>query len=53
MKKVIDAENMVCLETFNLEETQIVLEKYENDGRWEDVSIDIDGDIILYEELEL
>jgi len=51
MKKVIDGDLMECLETFNPEETNEILQKYENEGRWEDVSIDSDGDIILYSEL--
>ena len=51
MKKVIDGDLMKCLETFNSKETDRILEKYKDDGRWEDISIDNDGDIILYSEL--
>ena len=50
MKKVIDGDTMKCLETFYSKETKVVFEKYKNNGRWKDVSIDSDGDIILYSE---
>lgn len=51
MKKVIDADNKRVLETFDPKDTDKVLEKYQNDGRWEDVGVDVDGDIILWEVL--
>lgn len=51
MKMVIDGDQMKCLETFSVEETQKVLKKYQEDGRWEDVGIDINGDIVVYEEI--
>lgn len=51
MKKVLDGDLQIVLETFDPKDTQKVLEKYENDERWEDVGIDCDGDIVLYEEL--
>ena len=49
-KLVIDADHMVVLEVFKKENTKEVLEKYEQTGRWEDVSIDCNGDIILWED---
>lgn len=51
MKKVIDGDLMKCLETFSPKETKAILQKYKDDGRWEDVSVDSDGDVILYSEL--
>lgn len=51
MKKVIDGDRMKCLETFSIEETPKILKKYQEDGRWEDVGVDNDGDIVVYKEL--
>ena len=51
MKKVIDSDNQRVLETFDAKDTDKVLHKYQNDGRWEDVGVDRDGDIILWAEL--
>ena len=51
MKKVIDADNQRILEHFDEIETEIILNKYKEDGRWDDVSVDIHGDIILWEDL--
>lgn len=48
---VIDADNQRMIEEFDEAETQEVLERYKADGRWEDVSSDCDGDIILWEKL--
>lgn len=48
-KKVIDGDTMKCLETFEESQTQQMLEKYQALGKWDDVSVDNDGDIILYE----
>jgi len=50
-RKVIDADNQVIIEYFNESNTKEMLDKYENDGRWEDVGVDCDGDIILWTEL--
>ena len=50
MKKVIDADNQKILEYFNPEETEKVKLKYEAKGKWDDISIDSDGDIILWED---
>jgi hypothetical protein len=48
-KKVIDGDNLVLIETFNEKDTDAILEKYQNSSRWDEVDIDHDGDIILYE----
>lgn len=48
-KKVIDGDTMKCLETFEESQTEQMLEKYQTLGKWDDVSVDSDGDIILYE----
>lgn len=49
-KKVIDGDTMKCLETFEESQTEQMLEKYRSLGKWDDVQIDNDGDIILWEE---
>ena len=49
-KIVVDADVPVVIETFDADQTDEVLEKYESDGRWGDVSVDQDGDIILWED---
>jgi len=51
MKKVIDADNQVCLEQFDEKLTNDVKTKYESSGKWDDISVDASGDIILWEEL--
>ncbi len=50
MKKVIDADNQVCLEEFEESQTDEILQKYEALNKWEDVSVDHSGDIILWED---
>ena len=50
MKKVLDGDTMKCLETFDESQTQDIFEKYQKLGKYNDISVDIDGDIILYEE---
>lgn len=50
-KKVIDGDNNRVIEYFDEDNTFEVLERYKNDGRWEDVGVDVDGDIVLWEEL--
>lgn len=50
-RRVIDSDNQRVIEVFDNSETDLKLKQYENDGRWEDVSVDRDGDIILWEEL--
>ncbi len=49
---VIDADNMRVLETFEESEIANIIIKYETIGSWEDISIDHDGDLILWETLE-
>ena len=49
-KKVIDADNQKILETFDETETEFKLQYYESLGKWDDVSLDHNGDIILWEE---
>ena len=50
MKRVIDADNNTILETFPESETEIKVAYYESLGKWDDISVDHDGDIILWEE---
>lgn len=50
MKRVIDADNNLILETFAKEATEEIKKYYEIIGRWNDISVDHDGDIILWEE---
>lgn len=50
MKKVIDADNMKILEHFYESDTDRILERYENMGLWDDISVDQAGDIILWKE---
>lgn len=40
---------MRILEQFDESKTDEVLDRYENDGRFNDVGTDHDGDIILFE----
>lgn len=50
MKKVIDADNQRVLETFEEKDTDSKVAYYQSLGKWNDVSVDRDGDIILWEE---
>jgi len=50
-KCVIDADNMKLLEKFSEEETDALVEKYKSTGRWNDISVDLGGDIILWERI--
>jgi len=50
MKKVIDADIGSCLEEFHESETQEKIEYYESLGLWDDIGVDVDGDIILWKE---
>jgi len=50
MKHVIDADNQKVLETFPESATELVKLKYEILNQWDDVSIDVNGDIILWKE---
>ena len=51
MKNVIDADNEKILEYFEESDTKMIKEKYEIIGKWDDISIDFNGDLILWEEL--
>lgn len=50
LKKVIDADRQKILETFEKRNTRMVIKKYTDMGKWDDVSTDKDGDIILWEQ---
>ena len=50
MKKVIDADRMVCLEEFDGTQTEQIKEKYESMGKWDDIALDYNGDLILWED---
>lgn len=50
MKKVYDADNQKILEHFEESETEKIVAKYEAIGKWDDISVDIDGDICLWED---
>jgi len=41
---------MKCLERFNPDQTDIILAKYRNMGKWDEVETDNDGDVILWNE---
>jgi hypothetical protein len=49
--KVIDGDKMVILEWFDPKDEYKVRQRYEAMGKWADVSVDSDGDIILFEDL--
>ena len=49
---VIDADIQKIIGTFSPEDVDEVLTRYQQDGRWEDVSVDIDGDIILWKTIK-
>lgn len=51
MFKIIDADRMVQIGSFSEAEKEAIIKQYENDPKWEDVSIDADGDLILFKEL--
>lgn len=48
-QKVIDADNNTLLETFDKKDTKKKVKEYEAMGKWDDVSVDHDGDIVLWE----
>jgi hypothetical protein len=48
-KKVIDADNQKVIAQFDESETENKVKYYESLGKWSDVSVDRDGDIILWE----
>jgi hypothetical protein len=49
-KMVIDADNQKCIGYFKVSETEETKAKYETMNKWNDISIDRNGDLILWEE---
>jgi hypothetical protein len=47
-KKVYDGDNLKEIETFNQENTDEVVKRLEDSGKWDEVGVDIEGDIICY-----
>ena len=51
MNKVIDCDNCdVILQYFDESEVEKVKERYLSIGKWESVTIDSDGDVLLFKE---
>lgn len=48
--KVIDGDNMKILEWYDPKDEYEVRKRYEAMGKWDDVSVDRDGDLILWKE---
>lgn len=46
--RVIDADNNKILEWYDPKEERVILNKYEAMGKWDDIGVDKDGDIILW-----
>jgi hypothetical protein len=49
-QRVIDADNMRTLEVFDSKDTDTVLNRYRAMSRWDEVDVDVDGDIILFKD---
>lgn len=49
-QKVIDADNQVILEYFAPVETRLIKTKYQTMDKWNDISVDRSGDIILWKD---
>ena len=49
-KRVIDADNNNIIQYFDSDDTQKTFDYYQSLEKWNDLSIDKDGDIILWEE---
>lgn len=49
-KKVIDGDSQRIVDRFDEKDTKQTLEYYESLGKWSDVSVDRDGDIILWKD---
>lgn len=49
-KRIIDADRNVVIETFNAKDTDKKVKEYRDKGQWNDVGVDCDGDIILWED---
>ena len=50
LKMVIDADNNKCLEKFEESNAEEIKAKYEAMGKWADVGLDVNNDLILWEE---
>lgn len=48
LRKVIDGDLMKVIDTFDVKDTEQVIQKYRDLGRWEEVLTDNDGWIVLY-----
>ena len=49
-KVVIDADNQKVIERFDAKNTKERVTHYQSLGKWNDVSVDQGGDIILWED---
>jgi hypothetical protein len=49
-QRVIDADNMRTLDVFDSKDTDTVLNRYRAMGKWDDVGVDGEGDIILFKD---
>ena len=50
LKMVIDADNNKCLERFEESKAEEIKAKYEAMGKWDDVGLDVNNDLILWED---
>ncbi len=50
LKMVIDADNNKCIERFEESKAQEIKAKYEAMGKWADIGLDVNNDLILWEE---
>ena len=50
LKMVIDADNNKCLERFKESKAEEMKAKYEAMGKWADVGLDFNNDLILWED---
>jgi ribosomal protein L7/L12 len=51
IKTIIDGDSQTVLGHFHEDNAEEIKEQFEEMGLWEDVSFDIDGDLVLYETL--
>ena len=50
LKMVIDADNNKCIERFEESKAEEMKAKYEAMGKWADVGLDFNNDLILWED---
>lgn len=50
-KWVIDGDELVKIESFDSDNTENVISYYLSLGKYEDVSVDINGDIICFQDI--